>query len=71
MKQPFLQRMKCAVQVMLSGTAPASGEDISDIACYLDVEKNRHNPEIRKVMADAVDKLHTAAAALMIEERAQ
>lgn len=70
-KQPFLQRLKSGIDALLSGSAPATGEEISDIACYLDVEKNRHNPEIRKVMADAVDKLHTAAAALMIEERAQ
>lgn len=68
MRIGFATRLKPDIDTLL--TVPATGEDISDIACYLDAEKNRHNTEIRKIMAEAVDKLHTAAAALMIEERA-
>lgn len=68
MKPPLTQRLKSRIDALL--TAPATWEEISDIACYLEAQRNRHNPEVRKVLADAVDKLHLVAATLMIEERA-
>jgi hypothetical protein len=69
MKTPFTQRLKAGFVAMFS--TPATGQEISDIAVYLETQKNRYNPEIRKVLAEAADKLHAVAGALMIEERVQ
>jgi hypothetical protein len=52
----------------MRSSEPFTGEDISDIACALDWEKNRHDDEAKALLAEAVDKLHAAAAVMMIEE---
>lgn len=64
MNESFMQRSKYAIEKLLSGADPLNHEAMSDIACYLDLEKNRFDPGVRQLIEEAVLKLHAAAHAV-------